>query len=78
MSIIEARAALAAAFRRSFRIVGHDMTEQPEPEQRVAFVQLPGATSMKAAIWRHGEWRSEKGKPFPELPVRWFSVEPAK
>lgn len=71
-----AREELAAAVRASFELERHEMSEKPKiPEQQVAIVQVPGASQLKAAIWRDGEWRSDRGKPFDPPPVCWFSVE---
>lgn len=74
-----ARQDLAAAVRSMFRLTRHEMSELPEvPAQQVAFVQLPGAMQLKAAIWQGGEWLSDKGKPFPDVPLHWFSIEVGK
>ena len=73
---MSARGDLVRAVRDTFRLVRHDMSEEPASRaQHVGFVHLPGATQLKAAIWRDGEWRSDKGKPFPVAPLCWFSIE---
>ena len=74
-----ARADLARAVRSLFNLKRHEMSEEPKiPAQEVALVQLPGSTTLKAAIWRDGEWRTDRGRPFAKRPLCWFSIEVRK
>ena len=70
-----ARHDLAAAMRAVLRLQRHDMSEKLDcPAQHAAYVQLPGASRLRAAVWREGEWRTGKGRPFLERPVARSSV----
>jgi len=59
-----------------FTLEQHDIDEPPaNTVQKVGYVRFADSRTLKAAVWKRGQWVDHKGQPFPSTPVSWFSIE---
>ncbi len=60
-----------------FSLERHGIEEPPAGRvQEVAYVGFAGTTTIKVALWKRGQWVSDKGGAFSVAPVCWYSIEP--